>query len=142
MKLKEVVFYGVCLFFIIISSSQIVEAIKIGAGPQEIILDKTTGKFTVFNPNPENANFRVIGERGMSFNQTSGMINANSKADIELSAFNEGNVIIKFIYDNFEPGVQLKVRKPDIPNYGIWIFAITLFGGIAALAAILFCSSI
>ncbi len=143
MKLTGTLFYGGYLIFMMILSSAMVDAVKIGAGPQEIILDKTNGKFTVFNPNPENAYFQVIGDEGILFNQTKGKIGANSKIDVQLTAFNEGNILVKFLYDNLEPGVQLKVRKPNILNYGIWIFAITLFLGAGILAAIiLFCFTI
>lgn len=98
-----------------------VSAIKIAAGPQEIILEGSSGKFHVFNPNNEEIKFSIKGSGGLFFNQTKGILLANSKIDIGLKAYEEGDVLVKFLSDDLEPGVQIKVKKPDIPNYGLLI---------------------
>ncbi len=110
-------------------------ALKIGVGPEEIILDGRAGQFSVFNPNPGRVELSVSGSKGMFFNQTKGFIEGNSKADIRIEAFEEGDILVRFLHKEIEPGIQIKVRKPDSPNYGVWVFFGVLISGFMLVLA-------
>ncbi len=120
--------YCILLFLTLVLAFE-ASALKIGVGPEEIILSRRVGQFSVFNPNPGRVEFSVSGGKGMFFNQTKGFIEANSKADVKLEALESGNILVRFLHDNLEPGIQIRVRKPDIPNYGLWIFLLVLGSG-------------